>query len=95
METETKKITEVTGTKRIMINNLDYVKVGMAELVEPFSKYGQIKEAFLSKPTAAGNKNAGWAILVVDDETADKILGATIVIANRVVRVRLAKPKEE
>lgn len=95
MNTEQQNVGEVAGTTKLMISNLDYVEVGMKELVEPFTKFGKIKEAFLSKPTVDGHKNAGWAILVTDEETARKILAATIVIANRVVRVTKAKPKVE
>jgi hypothetical protein len=94
METEKHELIEATGTK-LFIGNLDFKKTGMTQLIEPFAKYGQIMEAFLSKPTVAGNQNAGWAILVTDEETARLILAATVVIDNRVVRVTRAKAKAE
>jgi hypothetical protein len=94
METEKHELSEATGTK-LFVGNLDFKKTGMTQLIEPFAKYGQIKEAFLSQPTVAGNQNAGWAILITDEEAARLILAATIVIDNRVVRVTRAKPKSE
>jgi hypothetical protein len=94
METEKHELIEATGTK-LFVGNLDFEKTGMTQFVEPFAKYGQIKEAYLSPPKVAGHKNAGWGILVTDEETARLILDATIVIDNRVVRVTRAKPKAE
>jgi hypothetical protein len=95
MENEKQENSEAPGTTKLMVSNLDYKEVGMPELVEPFTKFGKIKEAFLSKTKVAGHKNAGWAILVTDEETARKTLAATIVIANRLVGVTRAKPKAE
>jgi hypothetical protein len=95
METEKHDISEVAETSKLIVGNLDFKETDLTQLVEAFAKFGQIKEAFLSKPKAAGNKNAGWAIIVADEEVVRLILAATIVINNRVVRVTRAKPKGE
>jgi hypothetical protein len=93
--TETQPVMETAGTSRLMIANIPY-KADKALFVKTLAGYGKIYEAYLSPPKTADRNNEGWAIIVVDEKTAKKLLADdTILILDRIVRITRARPKTE
>ncbi len=78
-----------TAKVRLYVRRIPW-EAKMADLVMSVREYGKIHDAFLSAPEQPDRNNAGWAILVVDEEVACKIVAATILVCERVVRITRA-----
>ncbi len=91
IKTETHNVRTNAGT-RLMIGNLPY-SVEKPEFIQAFADHADLQERFLSRPKKDdGKKNDGWGIITVDEPTASRLLGATILIRGRVARIKRARP---
>ncbi len=90
IKTETYNVRMNSGT-RLMIGNLPY-SVEKSEFIEAFASDAKLEDGFLSRPKTAGKNNDGWGIITVDEPTASRLLGATIMIGGRVARIKRARP---
>lgn len=90
--TENHNAADTVKTVRLMIGNLPF-DLDLTELVQALAHYGQILEAFLSKPSKPENKNSGWAIIVVAEEIGRSLQSQTILIRNRIIKITPARPK--
>lgn|GEM_PF-5883135 len=76
---------------RLWVGNLPY-SLGQDAFVAAFAVHGTVQSAFLSRPTAPNKNNAGWGIVSFDESTASKMLTETVLIGNRVARIKRARP---
>jgi hypothetical protein len=82
---------EKEGT-RLLVGNLPY-SLEQDAFMRAFAAHGPVQSAFLSRATAPGRSNAGWGIVSFDESTASKMLTETVLIGDRVARIKRARPK--
>lgn len=85
-------VSELREATRLMVGNLPY-GVGREEFAQVFAQIAKLEDVYLSQPKAADRKNGGWGIIALAEATARDVLDRTILVRDRVVRVKRARPK--
>ncbi len=65
--------------------------VAFTELIDTLRPFGRLDDARLSNPEKPEHKNGGWAWVKMAEDDAQRLEAATIVIRDRIIRVRRAK----
>jgi RNA recognition motif-containing protein len=82
---------EKEGT-RLLVGNLPY-SLDQEEFLRAFAQHGRLQGGFLARATAPGRNNAGWGIVSCDEATARDVLARTVLIGDRVARIKRARPR--